>query len=233
MNIITKQKEETPQAVGVSADVLNGAIEAVVKLIVETLNTKHKGKFAEAARLCTIGQSLIRTQAKKVEDFAVLEVHEGDDRAEDMPVERINLRDGLYNNRAPDERELLRNVLLTFGPHAQVSAEAHKATIAAQEAQELQTLQAYVQSIPDADPRRYALQTRITQLMTNMEMRNNANAPPAQMVPADVSRRHSAGENGAEVHDIARLRADAERREGNDGAAGEGREEHADQQAVG
>lgn len=169
---------------------IDNAVESVVNVIVLKLRRKDPSKFAEAARLCNIGQSLIRSQAKRVEDFAILD--DGVDEAQPA-------RAGRYQMGHPqgDQREVDRNNMLTFGPLAQLSAENHRASVATQEATELQNLNTLRATLPPAQ--RAPVEARIAVLLEHMEVRNNANQPipEAAVADPDVPRGHPPGEGGA------------------------------------
>ena len=76
-----------------------------------------------------------------------------------------------------DANSLMRHMLVTFGPNAQTGAEANRARVAAEETAELKLLVSL--SSAATDPEKSILEKRISQLMTNMQMRTqNANGTP-------------------------------------------------------
>ncbi len=184
------------------------AVDSVVQVIVLTLKSKDHAKFAEAARLCNIGQGLMRTKAKRVSDFAVL------DDGVDEAAPRAYLRDG-----QPDAREVERNHMLTFGPVAQLTAEAQRTAVATNEATELQSLTNLRGTLPE--DQRAPIDARIATLITHMEARNHANDPTPDpgVVSADVPRGHPPGEGGADENPPPGVRANGVGGEGHGVAA--------------
>jgi hypothetical protein len=146
--VMKKDEEETGLIVADKglADAISVAVERSVECVCEvitlTLKSKELGKFAEAARLCNIGQSLMRTRAKRIQDFRVLDdgVDEGMQMQEAVP--RFHPQG--------DAREVERNRMLTFGPLAQLNAENQRASVATQEAAEFQSLTAIRDTLPEA-----------------------------------------------------------------------------------
>jgi hypothetical protein len=231
MDMVMEKKadEAGPKIAVVAKATVEAAVSAVVNLIVETLQADSQGKFAEAARLCNVGQSLMRTQAKRMEDFAVLEVENDGDQNMAAPARRGNAYFPV-NDRGDAEREFM----LTFGQNAQIQAEAQKAAVAREEAQELATLTATAASMAEAE--RGPLQARIRILIENMEVRNNARKPAAGppalpaaaagnadpepgVVPPQLPRGHQAGAGGPGADDAQGVRADANGAQGHGAVA--------------
>ena len=215
-----KEESDAPKVAAVTTEMIDKAVQAVVDLIVETLKSKSPQKFAEAARLCNIGQSLIRTQAKRMTDFAVLEVEEGAADGDVMQAPAPRRGRGYFG--ANDQAEAQNEFMQTFGQNAQIHAEAQKATVAAQEAAELQTLTATRAALPENQ--RGQIDARIRVLLDNMEVRNNARQPAALpaataiepgVVPPVVPRGHPAGAGGAGGDDVAGVPAHANGAGGN------------------
>ena len=198
-----KLAEDSGTVAVVPEEMIEAAVAAVDNLIIHTLKAKEPGKYAEAARLCNIGQSLMRTKAKRVGDFAALDIGNMNDNQMDGV--------GVIRGGYADEREVQRNRDLTFGPVAQVTAEAQRATVAAQEATELQNL-ASLRANPPAGMNTDAIDARIRTLTEHMEVRNNANR--SEMVHADVPRGPAPGEEGAQADVAQGVRPDADGREG-------------------
>jgi hypothetical protein len=202
------EKSEGSFTAPVAQESLDRAIDAVVSIIIETLLSKSKQKFAEAARLCNIGQSLMRTQAKKIEDFALLEVNRANENVDENEAPGpapMNLNRNYHvNAHEPDERAIRRDFMLTFGQNGQLAAETQRATIATQEATELHSLLDLVNKGPAT--RNPVIVRRIQLLIDRMEARNGTGA---DLVPPDVSRGHQVGEGGPQEDPAPGVRVDA------------------------
>lgn len=205
--VMTKQLKEDEEGGLVVADkelaesisvAVERSVECVCEVIALTLKSKELGKFAEAARLCNIGQSLMRTRAKRIQDFRVLD---------DGVDEGMQMQEARYHPRG-DAREVERNHMLTFGPLAQLNAENQRATIATQEAAEFQSLTAIRDTVPEAQ--RAPIMARIAVLLEHMEARNAATRPPNPDAGDDpepgvadpvVPRGHPLGDGGQDRDD--------------------------------
>jgi hypothetical protein len=201
--------ESKPEAPSTEQDLVTTAEGAIVAIIVNILKSNSKSKFAEAAKACSLGQSLMRLRATRVEDFAVLEPNENEEGINVAPRNRYMMA----NNGPADEREVQRNFMLTFGNNAQVHAEAQRAAVATQEATELQTLLALQATV--TGPRSAAVEARVAALFEHMESRNHASKPEPVVADTDVPRGHPAGEGGAQEDAVEGVLPDGGRREGN------------------
>jgi hypothetical protein len=217
-----------------SDDPAQKAIDAIIELIVLTLRSDAVGRFAEASRLCTLGQALIRSRAKSVKEIRELDGQDRDDGGVQIAGGWINANPGpvmppvmpragvlnQYGNGYNDQAELQRNLMLTIGPIAQVLAEAQRGQLSSHEAGELKTLLELKEKLPYSKVE--AVDARINKLIENMEARNDAKCD-AKFGVADpvVPRGHPIGEPGGE-NDPPRLRAHVVGGEGDGGAPGAG-----------
>ena len=192
------QEKKTPEIPRIKM-LVDNAVNAVSEIIVETLRGSRQSKFADAARLCSVGQSLLRAQASQVDDFAVMDGGADDVNVADRPLVVPQRRGAVFGGRTADDREVQRDFMLTFGNNAQIHAEAQKATVATQEANELQSLMALRNTIPEAQ--RGVIDGRIATLLMHMESRNAPDLAEAEPEPgvADplLPRGHQVGEGGA------------------------------------
>ncbi len=132
---------------------------------------------------------------------------------------RLVDENGIAFTGALDSNSLMRHMLMAFGPHAQTGAEANRAKVAREEAEELDTLAGLIAG-GVTDPEKSVIERRIKQLMANMERRSNANPPDpekAPVVPPDDQRGHPPDAGGGEADDPACVRAD-DLGDGGDGA---------------
>src|SRR5271155_1728965 len=58
---------------GIFQERIDGAVDSLAELIVSCLRSRNPNKFAEAYRLCHIGQQLVRTQASTMDALVKLE----------------------------------------------------------------------------------------------------------------------------------------------------------------
>jgi len=284
--------EETEPAKSDSDAAAEETLASLTDLIIATLKEPLPSRFQEAIRLCEVAQTLIKSRAKRADDFRKLAPVDqqgelvterqamlaaaarmqqivavnntavtangiitattagtgtnivgynlvGDVNAQyvDMPVtpggpirrpqqlegrvlfdEQGRLVDegGALWTGPLDTNSLMRHMLMAFGPHAQTGAEANRARVASEEAQELDSLAGLIAG-GVTDPEKSVIEKRIAQLMSNMERRSNANRPAAaeeakeelRVVPPDDSRGHPPGEDGPEGNEAPSVRADA------------------------
>ena len=192
----TEERPATPNMDGISQERIDDAVRALAELVVSTLRSPNPNRFAEAERLCYIGQQLIRTQASTLDALAkVEEPHppRGEHRPAVMP--RFVGMNGNYGNvvyggaygayalvggmgqtggvpRIEDQGmypETRREALIA-DPARQVERERAAAEIAAYEGTELAALLA----LPE--PRPLLIVTRIATLSASIETRNHAHA---------------------------------------------------------
>jgi hypothetical protein len=198
------------------SDEATKAVEALVALVEATLRGKEAGRFAKATHLCTLGQSLVRLEAKSVEDFQGV-----DNGAVAFNAQGLNYGGGVNYGGAimprfpGDQGELERNDRLAQGTLAQASTETVRAAAALHEADELKTLIALMDKVPF--PKRATLEARIAKLIEHMEARN-----AAHVADTDVSRGHPAGIQGGEANAPACLRPNGVGGEGHGVLAGAG-----------
>jgi hypothetical protein len=213
------------------------AVEAIIEMIVVTLHSDKAGRFADAERLCTLGQTLMRLRASSVAE--VRELDRGGEMQQHVgvggynavglmgapvqmamnhPVQRVNNVVAAYGNGYNDQAELQRNLMMTLGPLAATYSEQQRAAAAASEAAELKTLMALREKTKTAH--HATIDLRIEKLIDQMEARNGAKS--GTLVDSVIPRGHSPGELEAGRNDAPRLRADGGRGGGDEGGAGAG-----------
>jgi hypothetical protein len=218
-----------PSPVDVATD---RALEALVDLVGVTLKDPCAHRFSDAATLCNIGKALAHTRAKSVRDFQEQEVL--DEFGNPMPAQAwmghagpMPIRRHVHPLNGPvmgawdgpflDQGQ--RRMALAIEPLAEVQKEMQRAQHAVAEADELARLLDLKDRLPEAQ--RAPLDTRIATLLANLEARNaQQNRSPDDLAHPLDPRRHRPREDGPEVVPPARVRADAERGAGDDGAPG-------------
>jgi len=134
---------------------------------------------------------------------------------------RLVDENGIAFTGALDANALMRHMLMAFGPHAQTGAEANRARVAAEEADELKSLVALMEGT--TEPERAVLDRRVKQLLANVERRSDANkavdsTPAVPVVSPDDSRGHPPVEGGTQADALACVPANGVGGPGNDGA---------------
>jgi hypothetical protein len=191
MALLHKIQQSLPPSEPISANEkqkVDAALDAVTVLAQTVLTSSRRTRFSEVARICEIGQALVKATSRRVEDLDkeskgrgvfvnVMNPVEYDDMTEDDNTG--------HNIRPLDENQIVRDALLSL---SKASTEQQKlAGIAESEADELKSLVSLLSQASESD--KTTIQMRIARLMQNMETRN-------AVVPSDVSRRHSTGIQG-------------------------------------
>lgn len=182
------------------------ALRALQDYAAEVLGSESKDRFVEVGRICNVAQSLVQSRSRRVADFACtredMQNYNADEDGPDCYQGQIAAPALRMNNMYPalafgpvDERQLMREMLNTVGPHAQHSAESLAAATAAHEAEELQHMlliySIYPQKSSHVEERIAYLQKRLQNRMDSVQEKKNAD-----LVPTDVSRGHKIGIGG-------------------------------------
>lgn len=184
-----------------------------------TLASTRRTRFAEAARICEIGQEIVKATSRRVDDL-------GTDGGIYLGNNEVMMNEGVnYGGGRPlDEQQLLRDALLSL---SKASTERQKlADIAASEATELHHLVELLHSADGAE--KQTIEARVKRLLAEMELRN-AIVP---VVYPDLSRGHSAGVEG-QCDDPSGDGANADREAGDGSAPEEGPQTGLAQAALG
>lgn len=207
----------------------DAAIEAMTALAMSVLTTTRRTRFSEAARICELGQGVLKATSRRVADMGKTKLGNISVAEDDMDEEstygqiQYNVAGQLVDQyrRPTDENQIIRDALLSL---SKASTEQQKlAGIAESEATELRSLVTLLGSANEAD--RQTIETRVKRLMQNMEMRN-------AVVPSDVSRGHSTGVEGHD-DDPSSNGADANGGPGDGSAPGQGHQARVGEAAVG
>lgn len=165
----------------------DAALDAVTALAQVVLTSSRRTRFSEAARICEIAQSLVKTTSRRVADQSE---DSGLKLCMNRDIDEHSIDGSLvaYGYQRPlDENQIIRDVLLGM---SKASTEQQKlAGIAESEAKELHTLVELLRTASDKD--KETIELRVKRLMYNMEVRN-------AVVPADDTRRHSTRGSGGE-----------------------------------
>lgn len=258
--------DEQPGTPGIETITNRGidkCIEGLSETIVEVLASKSPNKFLEVSRLCHIGQQIVKTKAKTVEDFVGIEggqiqpgygynganvVYGGGLAVYPQmgAARRLGHIGGRDNYDMADGGA--RRDALAIEPAMQVARELGASNTASNEANELKTLLELKDKVPE--DKRAIIDNRINLLLESVETRNHAHAQRAQpepqvqppippvgvfaMVPAHDARRHLVGAQGPVDNAREGVRADVG---GGGGPGGAAEARHEDepprQQAVG
>lgn len=215
---------------------LDRALDAVADVIQEVLKTSSTSKFAEASRLCNVGQTLQRSKSKSMKDFSDdpegLNIVDGNVIGAAGPY-RMMPRHLALDGGMPDQYQIVRELMLSIGPYFKGMLAQQESRKASDEADELASLNKTLKSLPENDSEpRAMIKKRIKGLLDNMQVRikilpeinsdENLKSPllpttKLPLVPADLPRGYQIGGPEPEDNDPPGVRAHADRN-GGDGA---------------
>src|SRR5271155_4193708 len=181
---------------GIFQERIDGAVDSLAELIVSCLRSRNPNRFAEAYRLCHIGQQLVRTQASTMDALVKLE-----EPRELRPMVQNHTGYGqVYGNYGvgnygaivgtngavafggqpvmqPEDaghNPETRRAALIADPARQVERERAAAEVAMLETNELAALLTLLASAELPAERRPVIAQRITTLTQSIETRNHA-----------------------------------------------------------
>jgi hypothetical protein len=213
-----------PPALGQAAEdardpVLKETLRSLTELIVVTLQSDARGRFASAQRLCALANSLQREGGKKkVGDFprpmggGLMMPHYGGLYPNQMAEAYADAEDGdqaaqqgmgpYYPGIAGDQGMIARQLLTALQPKMEKDTQAAAATAARDEADELNTLAVSLEALRAEGLETEGVKKRIRVLQARIEERAHAPNPPAlpSLVPPELLRGHQAGDDQQGPH---------------------------------